>query len=950
MDARIGQDEFPEGASEWQDVEGRRRFLKLMTASLAMAGVPGCITSPPLEEIVPYVNAPEGVVPGRPQFYATTFPFRGYGHGVLVESHEGRPTKIEGNPDHPASLGGTNVFSQASVLDLYDPARSKVPMRDRETTTLTEATSALLEKRSLYSRSGGRGFRILTESITSPTLGEQLRALLRRYPEARWYRHDPVNPGSTERDLAPAPDRPTEAVYHIDRAHVLLSLESDFLFALPGSVRYARLFADRRRVRHGATEMNRLYVVESTTSITGAAADHRLALGPSAVKQFVRDLAAVVLSGASDREVWVMEAARDLLANRGRSLVIAGKSLSPESHSLVHQINAALGAPGSTIEYITPPEERPPGGFADVGVLVEEMRSGQVDGLIILGGNPAYTAPADLDFGGALKRVPFSLHLSLYVDETSASCRWHLPQTHYLESWSDLKAFDGTSSIVQPLIAPLYEACLSSHRIVFLMEGSDVDDYEAIRAHWRDRLEGDFESTWFEALRLGFFKHASPSPPEASLPPETSLSSENLELGGAKHDESEIEIVFAPDPTVWDGSYANNPWLQELPKPHSKQVWGNSILLAPAFADRLGVEDGQALEVSIAERKLVGPAKIAPGHADRTLTLFLGYGRPFGEDGEVLGYNAYSLRTRMPRSAQVRVLDVRLPLVTTQGHHRMEGRHLVKSAAIEHFRANPEFVHEGEPISLPSLYPEFEYPGYKWGMVIDLNVCIGCNACIVACQAENNIPTVGRDEVARGREMHWLRVDQYHHGPVENPEVYFQPVPCMHCEKAPCEVVCPVYATVHDSEGLNVMVYNRCIGTRYCSNNCPYKVRRFNFLQYADWHSESGALQKNPDVTVRSRGVMEKCTYCVQRISAARIGAKKEDRTIRDGEVMTACQTACPTRAITFGDLNDETSTVHRLDEEPHRYELLHELGTRPRTKYLAHFRNRNEAVEPAPS
>ncbi len=960
--------EFAEGVSEWNDAKGRRRFLKLMGSSLALAGVQGCISGPPQEEIVPYVQDPENVVPGRPQFYATAFPFRGFGQGVLVESHAGRPTKIEGNPDHPASLGATNVFAQASILDLYDRRRSTTPRLRGEQASWDLFISDLRLRLQRFRENGGRGLRLLTETTTSPTLGGQIDALLARYPEARWHRFDAVSGQLAEEGLAKIFGRPVVPVYDISRAHTILSIDADFMFALPGSVRYARDWSERRRVRQGIAEINRMYAVESTVTITGAMADHRLPLKPSTVERVVRALAMRMGVGEGPQSVpdvddsWLDAVVDDLLGTSGSALVIAGEVLHPESHVLVHRMNERLNAVGETLTYKESVDRRPAGGFEPLQALAADMEAEEVDTLVMLGGNPVYAAPADVAFERALLQVPFSIHLSMHADETSLRTTWHLPRTHYLETWGDVRAFDGTPSIIQPLIAPLYEACRSDHEMVaVLMDQWGSTGYDLVRSYWRDRIPGgDFERSWQEALRAGIIRDAGSA--DVTVP--SSLDFEALQEQRAVQ-EHDIELVFRPDPAIWDGAFATNGWLQELPKPITKLSWDNAALISPDLAERLGIEPEQMIRMGLRGRSMEAAVWIVPGHPDDTITLTLGYGRrtagansaPRGASDPMPasggrktgnGFNAYLLRTTNAEwngvGVTIEPLSERYHLVSTQHHHSMEGRPLVEEADIERFRKNPGFIHE-EDHELHSLYPEFEYTGYKWGMVIDINTCIGCNACIVACQAENNIPIVGKDEVGRGREMHWLRVDRYYKGALSNPKIFFQPVPCMHCEKAPCEVVCPVYATVHDSEGLNVMVYNRCIGTRYCSNNCPYKVRRFNFLQYADWDSNIRALQRNPDVTVRSRGVMEKCTYCQQRINHARVWAKKENRAIRDGEVMTACQTACPTGAITFGDLNDETAHVYHLHQEPHNYDLLRDLGTHPRTTYLAHFRNPNGQV-----
>jgi molybdopterin-containing oxidoreductase family iron-sulfur binding subunit len=1002
--------EFPEGVDEWTNSTSRRRFLRVMGASLALSGVglSGC-GDPPEAEILPYVDPPEVVVPGEPLFFATSFLLAGYAQGVLVESHMGRPTKIEGNPDHPASRGSTNAFMQGSVLDLYDPDRSQNVLFQGTISTWTEFVEAM--SNAPWQAAEGRGLRVLTETVTSPTLAAQLRTLLAAYPEARWHQYDPVSRDAEREGIRRARGDFRQAVYHFDQAAVVLSFDDDFLHGQPGSVRYARDFAERRRVRTDATEMNRLYMAESSSTITGAMADHRFPTRPQAIASMVRSVADALGLDVSaspalsdDAADWVDAVVQDLQDHTGSALVTAGPTMPPDIHTLVHQMNEILGGIGSTVEYIPPVAARSENHQASLRALVEDMAAGNVETLVILGGNPAYTAPADVSFGRHLREVPTSVHVSLMVDATSRDCVWHVPRTHYLEGWSDARAYDGTASIVQPLIDPLYAPCRTVHEVTAVLNGHlGTTSNALVQQHWQEQYSGDqFEAFWTEALQLGVVpgtgrsERETPSsvriggirfddiganhspealraarqpgspaspPSDEDVPASTVLPAEQPTDEGAPSNGT-VTVIFRPDPTIWDGRFANNGWLQELPKPLTKLVWDNAAIVGPGLADRLDLQNGDVVDLAHDGNVVKAPIWILPGHPDGTATVYLGHGRPHGgrvsqgtesasslHDYESVGFNAYTIRSsRAPWALDNVALsktDATYPLVSTQDHHSMEGRELVREAPIERFRENPDFIYDdGHSHDLPSLYPEWEYDGYQWGMAIDTNVCIGCNACVVACQSENSIPVVGKEAVAHGREMHWLKVDRYYKGAIDNPEAYFQPRPCMHCEKAPCEVVCPVYATVHDHEGLNVMVYNRCIGTRYCSNNCPYKVRRFNFLEWNDWNSELSKMQHNPDVTVRSRGVMEKCTYCTQRINAARTRAKKEDRAIRDGEVMTACQQACPTNAIVFGDLNDETEVV-RWKEEPHNYGLLAHLGTRPRTTYLAHFRNPNTAVPP---
>ena len=1011
--------EFPEGASEWNDPTGRRRFLRLMGASLAVAGVglSGCGESPK-EAIVPYVDPPEEVIPGKPLFFATSFPLAGYAQGLIAESHMGRPTKIEGNPDHPASLGGTNTFMQGSVLDLYDPDRSENVLHRGAISTGTAFVQALQQERQRWQQTGGRGLRVLTGRVTSPTLAAQLRTLLDTFPNAQWHQYEPTARDAEREGIRRAHGQYRQTVYRFDEAEVVFSVDDDFLLTRPGSVRYARDFAERRRVREGETAMNRLYVTESSSTITGGMADHRLPARPSEIEAIVRAVAQRLgLEGgkkatdlSADRSEWVDALASDLEAHRGAALVTAGPAMPTSVHALVHRMNEALGAVGASVEYIEPVEARPENHHASLRVLTDDMAAGEVDTLAILGGNPAYTAPADVPFARHLRDVPTSVHLSLTVDATSRECVWHVPKRHYLETWSDARAFDGTAGIIQPLIGKLFESCRSPHEVLAVLNGrSGTSSHVLVRQYWQEQYTGDrFEAFWEQSLKDGVVPGTGIFADEADAsvriggirfdnlderhrpePLQLDRQAANTSSGadttqappadpsgaaaapatseGDTVEEGTVEVVFRPDPTLWDGRFANNGWLQELPKPITKLVWDNAALIGPDTAERFDLHNRDMVELQHDEQAVTAGVWIVPGHPDGTATLYLGHGRPqAGRVGDGVGFDAYALRSsRSPwtlSGVSLRKTGETYNLVSTQHHHSMEGRELVREAPIERFRENPDFATEDHSEELPSLYPEDEppglypepdeegYEGYEWGMSIDTNTCIGCNACITACQAENNIPVVGKEQVEAGREMHWLRVDRYFKGDLDNPDTYFQPVPCMHCENAPCEVVCPVAATVHNDAGLNVMVYNRCIGTRYCSNNCPYKVRRFNFLEWNengwddDWDQELGKLQHNPDVTVRSRGVMEKCTYCQQRINAARIRAEKEDREIRDGEMMTACQTACPTDAIVFGDINDDTQ-VKQLKEEPHNYGLLAELGTRPRTTYLAHFHNPNAEV-----
>ncbi|HVF61128.1 MAG TPA: TAT-variant-translocated molybdopterin oxidoreductase [Thermoanaerobaculia bacterium] len=978
--------EFPRQASEWLEDDGlsRRRFLQLSGASLALAGLTACTKQPP-EAIVPYVRQPEEVVPGRPLFFATALTLAGVARGVLAESHLGRPTKIEGNPQHPASLGATDAFAQAAVLTLYDPERSQAIARAGRIGTWSAFVQEVGARARAQQALGGEGLRFLTGAVTSPSLAALFAEVARVFPAARWHRWEPAAPHHARAAAARAFGSPLEPVYDFTRARVVLTLDADPLCEGPGAVRYARDFASRRRPRGGQPEMNRLYAVESSPTSTGTLADHRLAVPPAEVEALALALAtrlgvagAVPAAGApapAPRDPrlarWVAAVADDLRANAGASLVVAGEYARPAVHVLAHAINQALGNAGATVTFAPPVEAAPVDHLASLAELVRDLRAGRVETLFVLDSNPVYTAPAELGFAAALERAPLRVHSGLYFDETAERCQWHVPAAHELESWGDARAYDGTVSLIQPLIEPLYGGKTPAELLAVLLGRTDATAYELVREHWQTRLPGDFEAAWRRALHDGVVAlpatGAVPAAPAfaggAAAEAAAGIAGRAAEARAAEGaDERTLALCLRPDPGVYDGRFANNAWLQELPRPLTKLTWENALLLAPATAEALGIANEDVVEIAAGARRLEVPVWVLPGHAPGAATLHLGYGRTrAGAVGSGIGANAYALRTSdalWSLPVTVRKTGGRHPLACTQNHHSLdmpdayeaaERRKPVRSATLGELRERPNFLHEGEhgPEHL-SLYPEDEYPGYAWGMAIDLSSCTGCSACVVACQSENNIPVVGKEGVARGREMHWLRIDRYFAGDLDDPAVHNQPLLCMHCEKAPCEVVCPVAATVHSDEGLNDMVYNRCVGTRYCSHNCPYKVRRFNFLKYNDERTPVLSLLRNPDVTVRMRGVMEKCTYCVQRINAARIDSKVEGRKIRDGEIVTACQQVCPTQAIVFGDVNDPQSQVSRWKAEPLNYGLLAELNTQPRTTYLAKITNPNPALAPA--
>ena len=1019
--------EFPEQASEWNDPKGRRQFLKLMSASLALAGVAACTKQPP-EEIVPYVRQPEDLVPGRPLFFASAIPFSGVAQPVLVESHMGHPTKIEGNPEHPASLGATDTFTQAAILGLYDHDRAKTVTNRSEVAAWGKFLTAMQTAASRQKARQGAGIRFLSGPMTSPSMAELMATVLAAYPQAKWHQYDPISRDGARMGAMQAGSA-GDAIYHFDKADVIVALDADFLTCGPGSVRYQKDFAARRRVTDERKEMNRLYAIESTPSLTGVKADHRLALKAGEIEGFARQLSGAVGAGSTpssdpgsrpsgsgrpealegrtpdpgsripdpggaNAAKWVSAVAKDLQAHRGRSLVVAGEYQPASVHALARLMNEALGNAGTTVTYGAAIEASPTDNAASLNDLVRAMDAGQVELLVMLGGvNPVYTAPADLKFSEKLAKVNLSVYHGLYADETAYLCHWNIPDTHPLESWGDARAYDGTVTIIQPLIAPLYEGRSASELLSVFTPQPDRRGYAIVKDYWTRAFAGagwtirstdaqpfkNADTFWRRVLNDGFIAGtaiadggpptpfvaapapASTSPAVTGATPVAATAAQNAQVPPANPTvtvEGGLELIFRPDPTVWDGRFANNGWLQELPKPLTKVTWDTTAWVSPQLAKERGLNDGDVIELKYRGNTARMPIFRVPGHPLQSVTVFFGYGRRMaGNVGtttkEAEPFNAFLLRTSdapwFGNGLEISKTGERYLLATTQEHHLMEGRAPVRVATLEEYRNKPGVIQEqAEKLDKTlTMYPDYKYDGNKWGMAIDLSSCTGCSACTIACVAENNIPVVGKDQVARGREMHWIRVDHYFAGnDSDNVEAYHQPVPCMQCENAPCEIVCPVAATTHSSEGLNDMVYNRCVGTRYCSNNCPYKVRRFNFLLYQDWDTQSLYPMRNPDVTVRSRGVMEKCTYCVQRINQARIDAKREERDIRDGEIVTACQAVCPSDAIVFGNLNDPNSQVAKIKAQQRNYGILEDLNTRPRTTYLAALRNPNPELE----
>ncbi len=982
--------EFPEGASELPEGVTRRDMMMLLGASLSLAGLAGCRR--PVEQIVPYVTPPEDVVPGVPRYYATTMPFGRSAYGVIVESHEGRPTKIEGNPSHPSTLGASSARIQASVLGLYDPERSQTVRLKGESKSWSDFVAAWGQLAQAYGADGGAGLAVLSESFSSPTLARLASEFRIRYPQAIWATYEAVSDENRLAGLKAATGRDLDLTLRFDQASVILALDADPLLTDPEMLRHTRGFAAGRRAGASGGEMNRLYAVEAVFSLTGAMADHRLRLESRQIATFLEALATRLVppaagvasqAGASVPGVdprWLDVLASDLLANRGKGLIVAGDRQPAAVHAAVCALNTSLGNTGKTVSYHETKDASLPSASA-LTSLVSAMNGGAVKTLVVLGGNPVFDAPADLGFAAAMAKVPDSIVLGHTVDETSTKATWHIPRAHYLESWGDARAAGGTLSIVQPLILPLFGGRTCLEVLGLMAGGQERPAYDIVRETWKPILgEGEFDRKWNRVLHNGLME-GSELPevvPNLAVEPLAELARSNVRVttGGAS---GSLEVVFLPSPSLHDGRFANDGWLQELPDPLTKLTWDNPALVSPTTAETLGLASGDVVRLESAGRSLELPIWVVPGMADGVAALTLGYGRTSaGRIGSGVGFDTFTLRgSQAPGFASGATLTRvgrTYPLSATQEHGSMEGRPIVRESTLTELRskaaagaepANGAHVNEA-PRATPgegapavpgvfeeephhfSLFKEHTYDqGHQWGMTIDLNSCIGCNACMVACQSENNVPVVGKAQVAKGREMHWIRVDRYFSGePAGSPEVVFQPVPCMHCEDAPCEQVCPVSATVHNDEGLNVMVYNRCIGTRYCSNNCPYKVRRFNFFNFTKDTPNVLKLAMNPDVTVRARGVMEKCTYCTQRINAVKIDARMAGRELVDGDVKTACQQACPAQAIEFGDLRDPSSRVVKAKADPRNYALLEELNTRPRTTYLAKVRNQNPDLD----
>ena len=929
--------EFPGLAGALTEKRDRRQVLRLMAAALAMGGVGGCDPGKPSGSLIPAVEIPPNIIPALPNYYATANVLDGYATGVVVKHNMGRPIKVEGNPNHPASLGATDVFAQAQLLDFYDPDRAVEITRagipsDRQ--TLETAASA--QRAALAARQGA-GMRILSGKVTSPTLAAQLDMLRQQYPQAQWHQWEPISRDAVRGGAKLAYGRPVDAIAHLEKADIVLAIDSDLLDMAPGHLRYARDFASRRNPSRTQT-MSRIYAVEPTPTLIGSVADHRFVAEARDLPRILAALAGGVLRNepVSSAPAWVEAVIADLKAAHGRALVHVGPDQPAGTHALVHAMNEALGGRGATFDLIEPVAHEPMDQAASLRALIASMQAGEVKNLLILDSNPVFTSPASWGFAEALARVPFSLALATRADETARAVTWFVPQAHPWEDWGDALAYDGTATIMQPQALPLYGG-ISAHELLGLfMEAARASGEAAVQATWKEHLDADPATGWFDAVANGVV-------PGTARPRSDVRLAANAETFPAIPASGGLTVLFRPDPTLWDGRFANNPWLQELPRPLTKLVWDNPLLISSGLARRTGIENGEMARLGIGGASVVAPVWILPGQAPDCITALLGSGRrAAGNVGDGVGFDYYPL-SGLDGPAILQKVKGKQELASTVHHNLLleTPPEILRHGTLAEFAANPNFA--ANERSEPHIYRTVPPGPAAWAMSVDLNACIGCNACVIACQAENNIPVVGKAQVLHEREMHWLRIDRYYEGSADAPESFFQPVLCMHCEQAPCEVVCPVGATVHDSEGINAMVYNRCVGTRFCSNNCPYKVRRFNYFGYGD-EQRRPPESWNPDVTVRARGVMEKCTYCIQRVAEARIVSDRDHQPI--GEITTACQAACPTQAFTFGNLADPHSAVSQRKRSPLDFAMLEEQNTRPRTTYEALVRNPNPAIK----
>jgi molybdopterin-containing oxidoreductase family iron-sulfur binding subunit len=979
--------EFPENATELNDGVSRKGFLRIMGASIALAGFAACRR--PVQKILPYSKQPEDIVPGVPLFYATAMPFQGNLTGLVVENHEGRPTKVEGNDLHPGSWGNTNAYHQATMLEMYDPDRSQSPLRNGDKSSTNDFVVFAQE----YFADRNKKVAFISEANSSPTFQALKQGALQKFSNADWVTYEPFGEDNAIEGNRIAFGQRLRTHYDFSKANIIVSLDDDFLGAThPNNVEYAKQVTGGRKVTSTEDTMNRIYSVENGFTLTGSYADHRLKVKASEVELFANALAGALSSRISglnafngvqnkfSEEQFLTVMADDLAANAGSSAVSIGFAHSPNAHAIVAAINSALNNIGTTVSYLEVPSFDAQNNTEAFSSVVNGIRSGNYDAVVMIGTNPALTAPADLDFAGALENAGEVIHLSTYKDETSKKASWHISRSHFLETWGDGFSFGGARSVIQPQIQPLHDSLSELEFLNAIVYEERISGYELVQNTFKGIYGSRFENRWTTILHDGIDINDGYDKANVRLrsvsPSQTSAV-------------SELEVVVRPDYSVYDGRFANLGWLQELPDPMTKITWDNVALMSPHTAEELGVKNEELVQLTVNGTTVDIPAWIQPGHADGSVTVHVGYGRQglgrvadtnldssqfLDKDAQYGGVDVYPLRNSSNMlfgAGSVTATGEIYKIACVQDHHSLEGRDMYRQTSLSDYKEHPDYasfksVHgyevpgmaeaeeldEDQPIS---LFDEQTYSADEpqWGMAIDLNSCFGCGVCVIACQSENNIPVIGKKEVSRGREMHWIRNDRYYMGDEHDPKAVHQPVPCMHCELAPCEQVCPVAATTHSEDGMNQMTYNRCIGTRYCANNCPFKVRRFNFFNYPKEYLTTGEdpdiiqMAMNPEVTVRFRGVMEKCTYCVQRVNRAKIDSKIETGSPKpaDGAVKTACQQACPADAIYFGDLTDDNSEVAKIKRNERNYLMLEELNVRARTSYIAKLTNPNPAL-----